>query len=212
MELLAKAGIMAVIIVILALALALLLVQPISVQPVNALQAEQIVLSDLRAQNPNAIISVINVSQSSLKAGSWEVVVTVVYNATRPCPTLFLESFNYPAVTLVPSVVNLYTQACQVYGLTNAPSYIISSPYVAITRSFNLANTIITDYVGAYGYNSTVVHAKFYAALNGTSTPLNETFYNLWLVNYTTPNANYSVIALLNQSGSLAAVYTLAEK
>jgi len=209
MELLAKAGIIAIIIAIAVLVVGVFLIPNTFVPPVTARQAEEIVLSDLYAQDPNAIITVINVSQSSLEASSWTVVVTIVHNATRACPTLVLESFDYPAVTFVSSRENTYTQACYIYNLINAPSYIISSPYVAITKSFTLSNTTIMDYVNTYGYNNTVVYANFYTTLNETHTPLNETFHNLWLVNYTASGASYSVIALLNQSGSLAATYTL---
>jgi len=215
MELLAKAGIIAAIVVIAVLIAALFVVQGQFTPPVTAQQAEQLVLSDLHAQDPNAIVNVITVSQSSLKTGSWEVVVTVVHNATRPCPELLLESFNYPAVTFVPSIYNQYTQAsptCSIYGLTSAPTYIISSPYVAIARSFTLSNQTIANYVDVYGYNNATVHAKFYPTLNKTATPLNETLYNLWLINYTATKADYSVIALLDQSGSLAGMYVLTKK
>lgn len=207
MELLARVGIISVIVIVIASVAFLLLQQSLS-GSVTSPQAVQYVLSDMRAINPTANISVIGVSPSTLKSGSWSVVLSVVYNATRPCPTLFIEAFDYPATGFVPSVDNLYTTRCVVYGLSVAPSYVISSPYIAIARSFNQSPPVLTGYVGSYGYNNTQVHAAYFANLGANATPLRQPFQNVWLMNYTAKYATYSAFVVMSSSGAIIANYT----
>jgi hypothetical protein len=179
--------------------------------PLTAAQAVQFVINDLRASNPGANITVINVSNSTLKAGSYDVVLSIVYNATRPCPTLFIEAFDYPATGLVPSIDNLYTKNCIIYGLSGTSpleQYVISSPQIAIARSYNQGIGQITNYVSTFGYNNTVVTAKFYPYLNENYTHLGQSFYNVWLIKYKATGINYSVYAVLDSSGAVAGNYT----
>lgn len=171
-------------------------------------QAEQFVINDLKSSNPSANISVISITNSTLKAGSYNIVLSIVYNATRPCPTLFIEGFDYPATGLVPSIDNLYTKNCVIYGLSDAPSYVISSPEIAIARSYNQGIGQITSYVSTYGYNNTVVTAKFYPSLNDTS--LGNNFYNAWLIRYRATNSNYSIYAVMDSSGTVVGNYSSA--
>ncbi len=171
-------------------------------------QAVQFVKNDLRDTNPGANISVISVTNSTLEKGSYNIVLSIVYNATRPCPTLFIEGFDYPATGLVPSVDNLYTSKCVIYGLSDAPSYIISSPEIAIARSYTQNVSQINDFVNAYGYNNTVVTAAFYPYLNSTTTHLGQSFYNVWLIKYSAASAKSSVYVVLDSSGAVAGNYT----
>ena len=171
-------------------------------------QAEAFVLNDLKASHPGANITIVGISNSTVEKYSYNVVLSIVYNATKPCPTLFIESYDYPAAGLAPSTDNMYTSKCVIYGLSDAPSYVISSPYIAIAQSYNKNITSIRDYVDAYGYNNTKVHARFYANLSANDTPLGRGFYNVWLVNYTANGANYAEYEVLNASGSFAGNYT----
>ena len=174
----------------------------------TAPKAEQIVISDLKLHNPSADVTLINVTPSPLASGSWSMTFSVVYNATRPCPTLFIEGFDYPATGLVPSIDNLYTENCTIYGLSAAPTYVISSPAIAIVKSYDSGFAPISNYVSAYGYNNTVVHARFFNILAQNMTPLNRTFYNIWSINYTASGASYSQFVILNSSGTIAGNYT----
>ena len=104
---------------------------------------------------------------------------------------------------------NLYTQKCVVYGLSDdAPTYVISSPYIAIAQSYNqsLSHNItqVTYYVSDYGYNNTAVSAQYYPYLNNTQTNLAKGYYNVWLVRYKAVAANYSVYTVLGNSTVLA--------
>ncbi|MCL4411389.1 hypothetical protein M1329_00410 [Candidatus Marsarchaeota archaeon] len=179
-----------------------------SSHPITSSQAVQFVTSDLKQASPTANITVINVSESALKAGSWDVVVSLIYNSTSPCPTFLVEQFDYPAVTLVPSIEDLYTSACQVYGLSNAPSYIISAPPVAITRAYMLRNASIMNYITDYGYNYTIVHARF-GSISANSTPLGMQFNDSWLINYSASGAKQSLYVVMDTSGtSILGTYT----
>ena len=120
----------------------------------------------VKASNPNANITVINVSNSTAQAGSYNIVLSIVYNATKPCPTLFIDLFDYPAFGLSNYTGNLYTYAMQ----TDAPytgfqfmsaSYVIGSPKLAIARSYNQGIPLITTYVTTFGYNSVFVTSRF---------------------------------------------------
>lgn len=209
MDLLTKVAV-AVVIIILIAGAGFLIYNAISehATSLTAQQASQIVVRDLLLQSPSANITIINVTPSALKRGSWSVTLSVVYNATRPCPTLFIEAFDYPATGLVPSIDNLYTQRCVVYGLPTAPSYVISSPSIAMVQSYDSGFPPIADYVSTYGYNSTTVHARFFATLPSSMTPLNRTFYNAWLVNYTAKGAPHSQYVILSTSGAIIGNYT----
>jgi len=171
-------------------------------------QAVQFVKSDLIEMNPSANITVINVSQSRLQAGSWDIVLSIVYNATRPCPTLLIQGFDYPATGLVPSLDNLYTTKCVIYGMSDAPSYVISSPVIATARSYNESPTSVSTYVSTYGYNNTVVHSKFYTMLNSSVTGSSKNFTNVWLVNYTASGVGYSEYLIMDSSGTVVANYS----
>jgi len=183
-------------------------------------QAEQLVLSDVKQSNQNATVSVVSVTNSTLEANSWQIILSVIYNGTRPCPTLFIEGFDYPATGLVPSTDNLYTEGmpnplkegCTIYGLSSAPSYVISSPEVAIARSYNstMAPQLYT-YVNDFGYNNTVVHATFYPELSATATPTDASYSNVWIVNYSAVGSGYNDYVILAQSGHIVANYTLSK-
>ncbi len=174
--------------------------------PVTEAQAEQLVLSDVNATNPGALVTIINASPSTLESGSWNIVLSVVYNATRACPTLSIEDFDYPATGLSGATINNYTSNCIIYGISSAPSYVISSPYIAIARSYN--STIAKNYVTTYGYSNTQVHARFYSSLNSTSTPLNQTLASVWIINYSATPASFNQYFVLSLSGAVLGNYT----
>lgn len=210
MELMAKVAIAAVILVLLFVGI-VLLTKHTSPGPLTVTQAEALVVADLQSTRPNGMITLINESPSSLKANSWNFVFTVVYNGTRPCPTLFIEAFDYPATGLVPTVDNLYTSNCQFGGLNSSSlyyNYVISSPYIAIAESYRQNSTEIRNYVNRFGYNNMDVHAVYYTDIENATTPANITAHNAWVINYDAPAANYSEYVILGSSGSIIANYT----
>jgi hypothetical protein len=211
MDLLERVAIIAVIAVLIIAAVGAVyyfVIAPKVQKTLTASQAEQFVINDLKSGSPSANITVINVSNSTLKKGSYNIVLSIVYNATRPCPTLFIEAFDYPATGLVPSIDNLYTKDCIIYGISDAPSYVISSPEIAIARSYNQSVNHginqVTYYVSDYGYNNTAVTAQYYPYLNNTQTNLGKSYYNVWLVRYKAAAANFSVYTVIGNSTVLA--------
>lgn len=207
MDLLGTVAVIVIILIVVSTGAFLLLRHTTSSQLTSA-QAVHFVLNDVKASYPDANVTVISVSNSTLKKGSYDIVLSIVYNATRPCPTLFIESFNYPATGLSSSIDNTYTENCTVYGLNKTS--VISSPEIAIVRSYDQGIGQITNYVSTFGYNNIVVTANFYSYLNDNVTHLGQSFYNVWLVNYTAKNAGYSVYAVLdyNSSGAVVGNYT----
>lgn len=208
MDLFAKVGIVVIALIIIAAVAFVIASHTNSGGNIPSSSAESLVISDLKSANPNANITVVSVSPSTLEAGSWNIALAVAYNTTRPCPTLSIEAFDYPATGLVPSVDSLYTKGCVIYGISQAPSYVISSPLIAIANSYNQTSSPAKGYVSTFGYNNTVVRAKYYATLNASATPLNATYYNVWLVNYTSKYATYSLFLLTASSGNIIANYT----
>ncbi|MDE1857242.1 MAG: hypothetical protein KGH98_04155 [Candidatus Micrarchaeota archaeon] len=211
MDLLARVAIGVIIILVIAgVVYAFASVAALAQKALNQSQAVQIVMKDLRTSAQNAQIGLINVSASKLKNDSWNVVLSIAYNSTRACPTLLIESFDYPATGLVPSVENVYTQGCAIYGLNNAPGYVVGSPYIAMVEAYNSGLTF-KNYVDRYGYNTTFVSAKFYPSVVANYTPLSQPFSNVWIVNYSAPLSPVNQYAVLYQNGTFAANYTLGK-
>ncbi|HVC58443.1 MAG TPA: hypothetical protein VND15_03140 [Candidatus Acidoferrales bacterium] len=208
MDLFLKVGIIVVVLIVVAGIGFILFQHAKGSTAVTSDQAVQFVKSDLIEMNPSANITTINVSPSRLQTGSWDIVLSIVYNATRPCPTLLIQGFDYPATGLVPSLDNLYTTKCVIYGMSDAPSYVISSPLIATARSYNESPKSVSTYVSAYGYNNTVVHSKFYTMLNSSVTGSSRNFTNVWLVNYTANRATYSEYLVMDSSGTVIANYS----
>ncbi|MEM3827037.1 MAG: hypothetical protein QXR58_00345 [Candidatus Micrarchaeaceae archaeon] len=209
MHLLSKVTLIAIIIILLALIVFYAARQPAS-SAITKQQAESFVISDLMQSNPNASINVINAAPSTLKSGSWSIMVSIIYNSTRACPTVLVKSFDYPAFTLS-SVVDSYTTGtipCAVHGLSNVSSYLISLPQVAIAIATN-SSMQASSYASLFGYNKTVAHAHFYSSLASSSTPLGKNLSNVWLVNYTASDSNYSEYVVLGSTGGVVGSFAV---
>ncbi len=201
MELLERVAILAIIIVVVIAGLVFLYGDSIKPAPLTESQAIQIVGSDIRAGNPAANITLISASNSTAENNSWNIIYSVAYNVTRACPTLQIEGFDYPATGLVPSIDNLYTQNCTIYGISDAPTYVISTPEIAIVRSYTIHNSTIDSYVSDYGYNNTYVYARFYQNLPANETPNGANMSAVWVVKYSSPASAASEYAIMNQAG-----------
>jgi type II secretory pathway pseudopilin PulG len=201
-----------VIVIVLAASAVFLLTQGGKASQLTAAQARQLVVNDVKATYPNASITVVSVSNSIVQKNSYSVVLSVAYNTTRACPTLFIDIFDYPAFSLSNSNASVYTYGnankCTINGLVNSSTstYVIGSPYVAIARSYSKGIPLIKAYVGRFGYNNTNVSAGYYSTL--ANAHLARNYYNAWLVRYKAKAANYSVYAVIDSSGSVAANYT----
>lgn len=211
MNLFAKTA-LAIIILILVAAVLFVLLRHIPPSSVTKQEAEAFVVNDLKQSNSNVNISIINVSPSTLAKGSWNVIVSLVYNNSRACPTVLIEGYDYPAMTLLSNVYDLYSSGngastCNIYGISSAPTYIISLPQIAVART-TIISPLASSYIDQFGYNNTFAKARYLPALNSSFTPLGENFSNVWLVNYTAAGANYSEYVVLSSSGGVLGAYS----
>lgn len=200
MDLLSKTIIVVAVIVI-AVFVAYSLSKYVSFAPqVTEAQAESLVLHDLENANPGSVVNVTNATHSQY-AGSWYIVASLVANATSPCPSYYIYSFDYPKYGFVYRVENTYTNyshsGCTIYGLTspNRP-YPIGSYPVAIAKSYLLNLSAVNNFVSRYGFNKVVVKAGYYDSIFFD----NANYSKVWLVNYTAPGSSSYVSVLLSQT------------
>ena len=170
---------------------------------VTSQEAAQIVLTDLKNSNQNAAINISNVSPS-VYPGSWHIIASVVYNATSPCPSYSIYSFDYPQYGLVNRTENSYTYACQIYGYGGSGPYEIESYPAAITFSYISNTTGVMRYIHKYGFSNVRVRATYQnrTMLSGRN------FSNVWVVVYSSNATQTSLYDILSQqNGSVEAVY-----
>jgi hypothetical protein len=172
-----------------------------STTPLTSAQAEALVLKDVQQEYPNAVFNVISISRSNLTKDSWNVVLDVVYNSTKPCPEVMTEGFDYPAVTLVPSDEVLYASACKVYGYGYAPDYVISQPYIAMDRAFESGNSSIINYISSHGYNNTNAYASFYRTANPFLLSLGINSTRMWIIKYNATDTKSVLYAAMSGTG-----------
>ncbi len=173
-------------------------------------QAEGLVVKDIKAQNPNANVSLISAVNSTLAVNSWLITLSVVYNGTRPCPTVLIEQFDYPATGLQSTTSTTYSylnsNGCHV-PTQQSQSLPITLPIkssIAIATAYASGNNAITSYVGISGYNNTFVTATFQGGMNST---ILGNMTNVWLVTYQGTNSANSLYAILSQSGTIMQTY-----
>lgn len=149
-------------------------------------QAESLVLNDLRNQNPDSVINITNTTPSQF-AGSWHIIASVVLNATTPCPSYNIYSFDYPEYGFVYKVDNTYTENCVIYG--NITNYGINSWPVAITDSYIQNVSSVRNFIDSHGFQDVQAHATYYPSiyLYGAN------YSGVWLVNYTSSNSHVNV-------------------
>ena len=166
------------------------------------MKATALILSYLQQTNPSANVSIINVTPSQY-SGSWHVFASVISNATSPCPSYSVYTYDYPAFRLVNSTNNRYTNNCQIYSLPTSGPFIISSAPIAITW----ASTRVTsaeNFISTQGFANVNAHANFYAKqqIYGAN------YTDVWVVGYASRLVAYSVYAAISQvNGTLLTSY-----
>jgi hypothetical protein len=206
MDLLARVAIAAVIVVVILVAV-YYFVQNNVASHISEAQAVDNVTLFLERNYSNAQVAVTNVTPSQY-TGSWYVVASIVINATSPCPSYFIDSFDYPQFGFVPRTVNVYTSNCKIEGFSNNESFKIYNSPVAITRAYTLDIPALRNFIDTYGFQNVNVHTYF---LNATQlSGLNYT--NIWLVNYSATSAPNNTYALLYQlNGTLLGVINISK-
>ena len=193
MGLIVNVFIIAVVVIVLLVATQIFLGGPHS--KVNAAEAIANVTSYIRTSYSSAVVNVTSVNASQTP-GSWQIVASIIVNSTKPCPSYFIASFDYPQYGFVSRTVNNYTSNCHIAGLQQNLPYNISSAPEAIAMSFNSTVNIpkIKEFVSMYGYKNVNVSARYtnFTMVNGVA------FSNVWVVNYTA--AGHWVSVLLNRT------------
>lgn len=205
MELLAKIGVLVVILIVIA-GIIFALTYTVANTKLTAQQATNLVITDLKQSNPGATVFTINVMNSPTYNDSYDITMGVVLNATSPCPTLFIDSFDYPAFSLLNSTDTLFTTKCMISNAASTSPYLISSPFVAIARASNASIAALSDYINSYGYSNITVYASRF--VNTFNSPIGA-YSNVWLVNYTAKNVPYSEYVVIDySSGSVLGNYS----
>jgi hypothetical protein len=202
MDLLVRAMLFAVIVIVVLFAVYYAL-QSSVFQRVTQEQAASLVTTDLQRLYPSALINITNNTPSNY-SGSWHIVASVILNATSPCPSYFVYTFDYPQFGFVYRVDNTYTNNCVVYGFNSKGPFIVSSFPVALTRAYALNIPALSNFINAVGFSHVQAYAHFY---NRTSV-LGKNYTNVWLVSYSSTFSNNSAYALISQlNGTFLASY-----
>lgn len=205
MDLVLRVGILIIVLIAIFSVGYYLTVRPSQSTVLTQQAAEQKVLSDISNESPTAAVNVLSVGPSKNYNDSWDVSLKVVYNGTRPCPTVTIIDFDYPALGLVPTSDNVWTTKCQIVNMSLSAGTL---PEIAQVQAYT-SSSWMRSYVYDYGMNNVIASAKQYPQLNASATPLNMSFSNVWLVNYSAVPASYNEYVILNQQGSVQANYTL---
>ena len=199
MDLLGKVLIGVIAVIILAMIVFVAVTHVAAAKKFTAQQAETFISNYLQQLSPGASVDIINVTPSKLVNGSWDVFAGVIYNQTKPCPTIVIEDFDYPATSMLPRTDNVYASNCTIYGNTSITT--VRLPAIATAASYQ-GSAAAKAYVAAFGYNNTEAHSKFFQSLtNSTLNPGNSS--DIWITNYTAAKSNYSLYVTLNVSGSV---------
>ena len=160
---------------------------------VSAQQADSLVLHYLENTIPNSTINITNTTPSQYP-GSWHITTSVITNYTSPCPSYLIYSFDYPKYGFVFRVDNTYTSRCQIYG-TKSGNTLVGSYPVAITLSYLDNISTVKSFISKYGFSNVKVNALYY----NSTTYIGKKYSNVWMIDYTYPNATKNVSVLISQ-------------
>ncbi len=221
MELLFKTAIaVAVIVVIIAM---LFLYWELSSRLNGALtsaQAASLIKSDILQHYPSAQVTILNVSNSSMHSGSWDILARIVYNQTTACPSVISEEFDYPATGLInqSTTYSNYANGVCIVNLNTGMALeqnIISLPAFAMASPLNHSFAPLVSFIQINGFRNVYASADHVdpgVADNITSSQGSNMTFNstsaLWLVNYTSHSTGRTLHLIMDTSGSILFNYT----
>ncbi|NYZ78917.1 hypothetical protein H0N99_02105 [Candidatus Micrarchaeota archaeon] len=166
-------------------------------QQVTQEEAVNFVVQHMQTDYPGAQT---NVTEVKLQDGSWRITSEVIYGANTPCPNMSIVVYEYPAFGFVPRAENNITNNCQLLSCKGIENCKIAMPEEAIIASHKLNNVPeINSFINEFGYNNIRVDATSYESYFESRT--NATYPFIWVVRWTSPEANYSIRLILNQTG-----------
>ncbi len=213
MDIIFKVVLMAIILIAIVVAIFVIHNYFVKVKPnyITENEALSIVTKDIKLENPNSNITIINITKSKLANDSWDITLRLINYPHSICPTLEIESYNYPAVTLVPTVISVYSSNCSIYGNETCatPYSDITMDPVALTCAYIDNTTSLNTYIRDYGFKNITASAQFYSSLNITHPQAD--YRNIWLLNYSSNMSNYNLIIVMNKSGYIVNSFKISK-
>lgn len=187
----------------------------------TSLQAASLVRSDILQHYSGAQVTILNVSNSSIHSGSWDILTRIIYNQTTPCPSVLTEDFDYPATGLInqTTIYSTYADgACVVNlnaGQASEQYNIIGLPALAIAMPLNRSFAPLVSFIQVNGFrniDSSAQQIEASVADNisasiGSTAAFNSTSA-LWLVNYTSHVTGRTMHLIIDASGHILLNYT----
>lgn len=172
-------------------------------QQITQSEATTLVYHDLQNSFQGAVINITNVTPSQY-SGSWHIVAAVIQNATSPCPSYSVYSFDYPKYNFVYKTENIYTENCVIYENQNNQNNIIGSYPAAITKSYDSNITLVKNFVYKFGFSNVTVKAQYFKSLEYAGKP----YTDVWRINYTSNQTNNTTSVLLYENnGTIIKAY-----
>jgi len=112
---------------------------------------------------PNANITSSN-STAMTTPGNWKIIIGIVLNATSPCPSYFVDTFEYPSYFPIDRNQTLYTRPnCTIVGVSSSSTpYSLYNPSVAITRAYTFNTAEVNGFIDRFGFGNVSVSSQFY--------------------------------------------------
>ena len=172
-------------------------------------EALAIVEKDIKLNDPNSTISLLSISKSKITNNSWDMSFRVINRTKSVCPTLEIESYNYPAVSLAPTIISVYSKNCQIFASNTCgdPSSNITLYPIALACAYNSNNYTLNSYITQYGYKNITTVTNFDS--NYVIPSKNISYTNVWILNYTSKIANFNLTVISNRDGSIINVYKI---
>ncbi len=199
MELLERVGIIAIVVVIV-FSLAVLIhgfITHKSSSYVSESDALSTVMSDIKLNNPSSNVTLLSIKKSNISNDTWSMSFRVINYQDYACPTLEIENYNYPALTLVPSVINVYTSDCKIF--VSNPCYVsnITSYPILLACLYHQNDSELNGFINTYGYHTVKANPKFYKSYVQN----NKTYEDVWFTKYYTANSTYNLSVLSDFNG-----------
>jgi len=162
-------------------------------------KAVEFVREDLKNNHPGADIDIYMVTPED---DSWKIISKVIYGSHSPCPNLTIIVYNYPKFGFEPREQNVITDKCEVLSCRGIQNCKITLEEEAIIASHTFNNVPEVDiFRRTYGDSNIKVYARPYSIYIEPKN--NQTYTNVWVVEWTSPQAeaNRIIRLIINQSG-----------
>jgi len=160
-------------------------------------KAVNFVKEHMQVNYPGANTSVFLVTPQD---GSWKISAKVIYGMNTPCPNLSIVVYEYPKFGFVPREQNTITSKCEVLSCKGIQNCSITTPEEAVIASHKLNDVPeVTSFINEFGYDNVKVDAAFYESY--FEPKKNLTYSSVWIVRWNSPDADYSIRLILNQTG-----------